>query len=48
MNFNEQNKLVSFDDISLSIDSEYDGWDEDEVDEGILENLQTSFDYSFI
>lgn len=48
LNFNEQNELVSFDDISLSIDAEYDGWDDDEVDEGILENLQTSFDYSFV
>lgn len=48
LNFNEQNELVSFDNISLSIDAEYDGWDDDEVDEGILENLQTSFDYSFV
>lgn len=48
LNFDDRNELISFDDISLTIDSEYDGWDEDEVDEGILENLQTSFDYSFI
>ncbi|AXQ78553.1 hypothetical protein DDV21_005380 [Streptococcus chenjunshii] len=36
----ETGRVTNFDEINLSINSEYDGWDDQELYENILEDLQ--------
>lgn len=42
------NNVVCFEDINLSIDSEYDGWDEEEFEENVLEKLREEVKFSLV
>ena len=44
----EQGKVKAFDDISLGFDGSYDGWDEEEASENILDDLQIGVVFEWI
>lgn len=44
----EQGKVEAFDDISLGFDGSYDGWDEEEASENILDDLQNGVVFEWI